>query len=234
MSKTPAERLAQTIDRFMIKRDSESHYDKTYSGIISAILFEPDTDKKDQKFGTYKVRYGAGNERVVKLTDGIVHEVGERVNVLVPLNNPNRVIIEPIIKELIPYKIVYDNETDSFVEYRKVETDGKIYELASEYKLTVENKGTDEEEVTKMTLPDGQEIYFENFDKYSEWIEEVSVSDDSITFTSGNRSVVNTETGEETAKTSTYGIQRDSNGRITQITDENGNVTNITRNNEDE
>ena len=46
--------------------------------------------------------------------------------------------------------------------------------------------------------------------------------------------MVNTETGEETAKTSTYGIQRDSNGRITQITDENVNFTNITRNNEDE
>ena len=233
MSKTPAEIMAQSLYRYIDYQASHAEFDKTYAGIISAILFEPDTDIKDVKFGTYKVRYGAGNERVVKLTDGIVHEVGERVNVLVPLNNPNRVIIEPTIKEVIPYKIEFNRETNSFIEYRKVETDGKVYELASEYKLTVENKGTDNEEVTKMTLPDGQEICFENFDKYSNWTKEISVSDDSITFTSGNRSVVNTETGEVKAKTSTYGIQRDSKGKITQITYEYGHITTITRNNED-
>ena len=164
MSKTPAEIMAQSLYRYIDYQASHAEFDKTYSGIISAILFEPDTDIKDVKFGTYKVRYGAGNERVVKLTDGIVHEVGERVNVLVPLNNPNRVIIEPTIKEVTPYKIEYNRETNSFIEYRKVETDGKIYELASEYKLTTEEKGTDNEEVTKMTLPDGRVIEFENWD----------------------------------------------------------------------
>ena len=51
-----------------------------------------------------------------------------------------------------------------FIEHRKIETNGKVYEIESEYKLTVENKGTDKEEVTKMTLPDGTEIVFEGWD----------------------------------------------------------------------
>ena len=165
MSATPAERLARTIDKLITTRDSISRYDKSYSGIISAILFEPDTDIKDVKFGTYKVRYGAGVEREIKLTDGIVHEIGERVNVVVPLNNPNRIIVEPTITQVIPYKIAYDNEKDTFTEYRKVETNGKVYELTSEYKLTVENKGTDNEEVTKMTLPNGCVIEFVDWEK---------------------------------------------------------------------
>ena len=72
--------------------------------------------------------------------------------------------IEPTIKRIIPYKIVYDDENTKFIEHRKIETNGKVYEIKSEYKLTVENKGTDKEEVTKMTLPDGSVIEFEGWD----------------------------------------------------------------------
>ena len=160
----PFEALSQVIDSLAKKRDKEAKYDKTYAGIISAILFEPDTDKKDQKFGTYKIRYGAGAEREIKLTDGIVHEVGERVNVYMPENNPNRAIVEPTITRTIPKKIVYNDEDNSFTEIREVNTNGVTYIVEDVYKLTVENKGTDEEEITKMTLPDGRVIEFENWD----------------------------------------------------------------------
>ena len=49
-------------------------------------------------------------------------------------------------------------------EIREVNTNGVTYIVEDVYKLTVENKGTDDEKVTKMTLPDGRVIEFENWD----------------------------------------------------------------------
>ena len=164
MANNIPEVMAQAVDRLIAQRINNAPYDKTYSGIISDILFEPDTDIKDEKFGQYKIRYGTGAEKNIKLNDGIVHEIGERVKVYVPENDRNRMFIEPTIKSTTPYKIVYDDENTKFIEHRKIETNGKVYEIKSEYKLTVENKGTDKEEVTKMTLPDGSVIEFEGWD----------------------------------------------------------------------
>ena len=164
MANNISEVMAQAVDRLVVQRINNAPYDKTYSGIISDVLFEPDTDIKDEKFGQYKIRYGTGAEKNIKLNDGIVHEIGERVKVYVPENDRNRMLIEPTIKSTTPYKIVYDDENTKFIEHRKIETNGKVYEIKSEYKLTVENKGTDKEEVTKMTLPDGSVIEFEGWD----------------------------------------------------------------------
>ena len=164
MANNIPEVMAQAVDRLVVQRINNAPYDKTYSGIISDVLFEPDTDIKDEKFGQYKIRYGTGAEKNIKLNDGIVHEIGERVKVYVPENDRNRMFIEPTVKRIIPYKSVYDDENTKFIEHRKIETNGKVYEIESEYKLTVENKGTDKEEVTKMTLPDGSEILFEGWD----------------------------------------------------------------------
>ena len=164
MANNIPEVMAQAVDRLVVQRINNAPYDKTYSGIISDVLFEPDTDIKDEKFGQYKIRYGTGAEQHIKLNDGIVHEIGESVKVYVPENDRNRMFIEPTIKRIIPYKIVYDDENTKFIEHRKIETNGKVYKIKSEYKLTVKNKGTDKEEVTKMTLPDGTEIVFEGWD----------------------------------------------------------------------
>lgn len=158
-----SENISLNIDQIIKTRFDKAPFDKTYAGIISEILFEPDTKPDDIRFGQYKVRYG-NSERKFKLNDGLVHEIGERVTVRVFENNPNRIYIEPTITRIVPYKIVYNNENDTFVEYRKVKTNGQVYELESEYKLTVENKGTDQEEVTKMTLPNGDIIEFEGWD----------------------------------------------------------------------
>lgn len=163
MAKNVAEVLAVAVANIAKKEVDNAPYDKTYSGIISDVLFEPTTDIKDEKFGQYKIRYGTGTEKTIKLNDGLVHEVGERVKVHVPENNRNRMYIEPIVKRVIPSKIVYDNEKNSYTEYRKVETNGKTYELESEYKLIIENKGNDQE-VKKMIFPNGSVIEFEGWD----------------------------------------------------------------------
>ena len=163
MAKNVAEVLAVAVANIAKKEVDNAPYDKTYSGIISDVLFEPTTDIKDENFGKYKIRYGTGTEKIIKLNDGLVHEIGERVKVHVPENDRNRMYIEPLVKRVIPYKIVYDNEKNSYTEYRKVETNGKTYELESEYKLIIENKGNDQE-VKKMIFPNGSVIEFEGWD----------------------------------------------------------------------
>ncbi len=163
MAKNVAEVLAVAVANIAKKEVDNAPYDKTYSGIISDVLFEPTTDIKDENFGKYKIRYGTGTEKIIKLNDGLVHEIGERVKVHVPENDRNRMYIEPIIKRVVPSKIVYDNEKNSYTEYRKVETNGKTYELESEYKLIIENKGNDQE-VKKMIFPNGSVIEFEGWD----------------------------------------------------------------------
>lgn len=57
-----------------------------------------------------------------------------------------------------------------------------------------------------------------------EWYSNIAVSDTALVFTSGNRVDDN-----NAAKTYSFGLVRDSSGKITQITDESGNVTAITR-----
>lgn len=164
MNRDISELILYEASRIAENSVKSAPYDKTYSGIISDVLFEPTTDIKDENFGKYKIRYGTGTEKTIKLNDGLVHEVGERVKVHVPENDRNRMYIEPIVKRVIPYKIVYDDEKTSFIEHRKIETNGKIYEIESEYKLVVKNKGTENEEVEKMIFPDGTEIVFEGWD----------------------------------------------------------------------
>ena len=163
MAKNVAEVLAVAVANIAKKEVDNAPYDKTYSGIISDVLFEPTTDIKDENFGKYKIRYGTGTEKTIKLNDGLVHEVGERVKVHVPENNRNRMYIEPLVKRVVPYKIVYDDEKNSYTEYRKVEINGKTYELENEYKLIIENKGNDQE-VKKMIFPNGSVIEFEGWD----------------------------------------------------------------------
>lgn len=140
MAKDIAEILAVAVANLTKKEVDNAPYDKTYSGIISDVLFEPTTDIKDKKFGQYKIRYGTGTEKTIKLNDGLVHEIGERVKVHVPENDRNRMYIEPLVKRVIPYKIVYDDEKTSFIEHRKIETNGKVYEIESEYRVVVKTR----------------------------------------------------------------------------------------------
>lgn len=111
MSKSISEIMAQAVDGLVEQRIKHAPFDKSYAGIISAILFEPDTKMSDSQFGTYKVRYN-NTEKTFKINDGLVHQVGERVNVYVPLNNPNRIIVEPVVTRIVPYKIVYENKVE--------------------------------------------------------------------------------------------------------------------------
>ncbi len=61
------------------------------------------------------------------------------------------------------FKVVYDDATDTFTEYRKSTVNGIEKIIEQKYTLTVINKGTADEKVTEMTLPNGDKIEFVNW-----------------------------------------------------------------------
>lgn len=66
----------------------------------------------------------------------------------------------PDVQLFPPTKISYNKDTDTYT--KTVIYDGKIHTYT--YKLIVKNKGTDNEEVTALILPDGSQISFEGWD----------------------------------------------------------------------
>ena len=160
--------MAQSVDRLVEYRLQKAVYDKTYMGVISEILFTPNTDVKDEKWGLYKIRFN-NTEKQYRFVDGIVHQVGERVSVTICNNDPNRLIVEPTVKNVYPAKIQWDknNEGDDkkskMTVTRQVTTNGQVYKTEREYIVEYKNKGEDNEEPVKITLPDGNVIELEGF-----------------------------------------------------------------------
>jgi len=189
MQKPLFETIYDWIDKLVIHRLKEAPFDKSYSGVISDVLFEPNTPLDSSEFGKYKIKYGT-SEKTIKLNDSLVHEIGERVNVHVYENNPNHIIVEPVIKKMSPQtteyidytgegtnrdnfdgmevhdiikKLIDENKCDKFVEYRETKTNGKTYITEQEYKLAVLNKGKDDEEVLALIEPDGKITNYKNW-----------------------------------------------------------------------
>lgn len=65
----------------------------------------------------------------------------------------------PDVQTVVPTTIKWNEATDSYT--KTIEFEGEI--IMGEYKLTVINKNTDKEEVTKLTLPNGKIINFEGW-----------------------------------------------------------------------
>ncbi len=163
MQRNLFETIADLTNQMVKHKLKKASFDKSYSGIISDILFEPDTPIDSSKFGTYKIRFGTA-EKIVRLNDDFVHEIGERVEVHVYENNPNHIVVEPVIKSIPPKRIDYDKDKNAYVEHRIVKTKGKTYETIKEYKNTVKENDDGSYEVTEMKLPDDHTIKFEGFD----------------------------------------------------------------------
>lgn len=193
MQQTLYEVIYSWVDKLVNHRLKNAPFDKSYSGVISEVLFEPDTPTNSSKFGTYKIKYGS-SEKTFKLNDGFVHEIGERVDVHVYENNPNHIVVEPVLKRIPPNiteyidqnineeekksnkekykdmdksKIAEDlferGQYDKFIEFREVKTNGKVYKTEHEFQLAVLNKGDDDEEVLALRCPNGRIMKFKNW-----------------------------------------------------------------------
>ena len=143
--------LVQQIDSIVEARIQTAPYDKTYDGIITAVKFNKDTKETDSNYNKYTVKFNL-IERDFIINDGQIHCIGELVKVHIPNNDSVNKYVETNINSsrVLPVTIVYDNKNDTITE---------IYNgnLQRKFTLTVENKGTENEEVTSMTFPDGGE-----------------------------------------------------------------------------
>ena len=149
--------LAQQTDSIVEARIKTAPYDKTYDGIITAVKFNKNTKETDSNYNKYTVKFNL-IERDFIINDGQIHSVGERVKVHIPNNDPLKKYVDNINngKRILPVTIIYDNENDTITEIYNGDFERK-------FTLTVENKGTENEEVTSMTFPDGQVVNFVGF-----------------------------------------------------------------------
>lgn len=149
--------LMQQTDNLINIRLQTAPYDKTYDGIITAVKFNKDTKETDSNYNKYTVKFNL-IERDFIINDGQFHSIGEWVKVHIPNNDPMNKYVETNVdsSRALPVTIIYDNENDTITE---------IYNgnLQRKFIITVENKGTENEEVTSMTFPDGQVVSFIGF-----------------------------------------------------------------------
>lgn len=144
-------KLAYEVDKINKNRIDKASFDKTYIGMIQEVCFNADTPTNAQEYQRYKILYN-GNEAYVYIRDGIIHSVGDRIMVTLPNGKIKDKYVEVLTPNAHPTKIEYDNDNDKIIETWK---NNVGTEVKREYKLTVENKGTDDEQVSQITFPDG-------------------------------------------------------------------------------
>lgn len=149
--------LADKTDALIQSQLQKASYDKTYNGIITAVKFDSNTKPTDGNYNKYTVKFNL-IERDFIINDGQFHSVGERVKVHIPNNNTINKYVETNVdgSRALPVTIVYDNENDTITE---------VYngDLQRKFALTIENKGTENEEVTQMIFPNGSVIELKGF-----------------------------------------------------------------------
>lgn len=151
--------LTRNTDKLITDRIKTAPYDQTFLGTIITIKFNGETDVTSADYNKYTVRFNT-LERDFIINDGKFHVVGEKVYVHIPNNDLNKRYVETIYGGINtmshPQKMVYDNDKDTITEYW---TD----DLYRTFIITVKDKGTETEEVTKLTFPDGSVMDLEGF-----------------------------------------------------------------------
>lgn len=140
--------LSQTI----IKK---SDFDKTLIGFVS--------EKVEREDGTYRWRIQTnGVAYDIKPEMSNITEIGQRVRLFIPNHRYQDKYAEVIdnYANNHPDKVIFDNVNDTITETWSL---NDMTEETREYKLTVINKDSDNEEVTKITFPDGTEMKLEGF-----------------------------------------------------------------------
>ena len=170
----------RTIVRSMLKcmqaGVQQASFDTTYTGIITKVNFDENTKPTDKTYNNYAVKYN-GVERNFYIKDGITHKVGEAVRVHVPKNNSTSRYVEAMnnTNGSHPYHIEYNDDDDTITElwcddetaianyFEKQEPINEDKITQRVYTLVVENKGTENEEVTQMIFPDGSKMDIKGF-----------------------------------------------------------------------
>lgn len=151
--------MAKEVDRIVEERMKKASFDKTYIGMIQEVCFNANTPTNAQEYQRYKILYN-GIENYVYVRDGIIHSVGDRIMVTLPNGKLKDKYVEVLTPNAHPTKIEYDNANDKIIETWK---NNVGTEVKREYKLTVENKGTDDELVTELIFPDGTVMDLKDF-----------------------------------------------------------------------
>lgn len=133
----------------------KSDFDKTYIGFVS--------EKVECSDGSYRWRIQTnGVAYDIKPEMCNITEVGQKVRLFVPNHKYHDKYAEVITNYIYehPSKIVYDNTNDTVTETWLLNDNT---EQTVVFKLHIENKDTENEEVTAIEFPDGNKMILEGF-----------------------------------------------------------------------
>ncbi len=146
---------ANLYDKLVTKNLDKADFDKTYTGFVS--------EKIERDDGSYRWRIQTnGTAYDIKPEMCNITSVGQKVRLYIPSHNYKDKYAEVIdeTKYSHPDTMYINKEDDSITETYHM-LDGTVENKT--YKLTKKNKGLYNEEVTAITLPNGQTIKLSGF-----------------------------------------------------------------------
>jgi hypothetical protein len=152
--------LAEQTDNIINARLKKAAFDKTYIGVITEILFDYDTPTDDATYNKYKVFFNSG-EQDIYITDGNFHAVGEKVKIIIPINDlKNKYVLCENHKYMRDVNINKTQKTISFAYDKDVDDIySHTYNYTTEpYDITVGDTTVTVNRINKITTPYGQEV----------------------------------------------------------------------------
>lgn len=162
------EQMCQDIDKLVLSRLYEAKFDKTYTAVITEVMFNNETDRSNANFERYKCLYN-GLEEYVYIHDNNIHSVGEQIQITIPLNIEKNKYVSSLNARKHPVKAKYEDLEEKTEEGYNI---GKITEtwknnqdayIERIYKLIIKDKDLLTEEIVKMICSDDSFIDFEGF-----------------------------------------------------------------------
>lgn len=189
--------MSASINKAVVENLNRASFDRTYTGIISEVLFNGDTDKNDYYYGKYKVVYN-NTEQIFAINDGFVHKVGDKVKVYIPLNNISNRYAEAIVRNPKIPEVAIEQAKGSFdfyfyndghfetnfealdvTQFPPTDYIRRFIRISGENIYWMESKLQPDEPFDFMASPRGESIYWTEIEKKS-----VTVNGISITWTS--------------------------------------------------
>lgn len=151
--------LVEQTDKLISDRIAKAQFDKTYIATITEVLFNNTTISTDENYEKYNIYYNCA-EQPIYIKDGKIHSVGDRLLIVLPLNNPRNKQITVLSDNIHPSKIKWVDSDNKIIETWTNNT-GQYIERT--YEFIIENKGEQNELVKTMIFPDGSTMDLSEF-----------------------------------------------------------------------
>lgn len=147
-----ADKLSASVDNLIVTRLNHANYDKTLFGIV--------TERNVKNNEIIWTVVADNTKYTVSADNSDIQSIGQQVRLYIPDHQYEKKYAEVIYYDTHPAKAVYNDRNKTITEHWLMD-DGTI--LQKKFTLTVITNEDGEEEVTRITMPDGTYMDLEGF-----------------------------------------------------------------------